>query len=747
MILKNLFRRKIRTLLTVLAISIGVAAIIGLGVMADGLEVGYTSMLTGTKADLVISQPDAYDISLSSLDEAIGAELVTMPEVEAVSGMLQGWASAENEPFFFVFGYPEDSFVLDRFQVIEGVHLNSRAARTPRGKPMLLGSAAAEVLGKQAGDSMRMSGSVFRIVGVYQTGDAFEDSGAVLRLEDAQELIGKSRQVSLFYIRLKDPDLREQFVRRVERKFSDLQLSGIDEFADKQIMQDMLEGFVWVIGGLAIVIGGVGMMNAQLMAVFERTREIGVLRAIGWSSRRVMLMILGEAILVSLAGGLLGLAIGWGLLYLLSSEMVVLGLVSTDVRPGLLLQAFVVVFLLGITGGFYPAWRAARMQPVEALRYEGGSGGGKIRRLPVGGMALQSLWQRSLRTALTLGAIAITVGAIIALEGVIRGMEAAMTDLFSGVEVMVRQADIADTSLSAIDERIGQRIESMPEVQSVSGVVFTAFAMPEAGAFFILFGYEPHEYAIRRFHIVEGQPLSNNRQIILGRVMAEALHKEVGDTLELSGSRFRVVGIYESQIGFDEAGGVVTLRDAQVLAGRPRKVTMFAIKLNDPSQAESVVERINNQYPEVFATVSSDFASQMPDFQSSEGIMNGISLMAIMVGGLGVLNAMLMAVFERTREIGVLRSLGWRRSAILGLIIREALWLSLLGGIAGIGVAIGLVGLANFNPTIESMIRPIWGWDVFLRAMVIALILGLLGGIYPAYRATRLQPVEALRYE
>jgi ABC-type antimicrobial peptide transport system permease subunit len=99
MIIKNLLRRKIRTLLTVIAISIGVAAIVALGAMADGLRAGYGSMLSGSKADLVMSQPDAYDISFSVVDEKIADELAGMPEVAEVSGMLQGWSQTEVNHF------------------------------------------------------------------------------------------------------------------------------------------------------------------------------------------------------------------------------------------------------------------------------------------------------------------------------------------------------------------------------------------------------------------------------------------------------------------------------------------------------------------------------------------------------------------------------------------------------------------------------------------------------------------------
>lgn len=747
MFVKNLLRRKIRTLLTIFGIAIGVTAIVALGAMADNMEVGYSSMLTGSKADLVISQPDAFDPTFSAVDEAVGREIAAMPEIAEASGMLQGYANAENEPFIFVFGYPADSFILGRFRISAGTGLDSREAQTAHGKPALLGSAAAEVMKKSVGDTLRVMGSVFRVVGIYETGDSFEDSGLVIELADAQELLGKSRQVSLLYIRLKDPALRERFTLRFERQYPKLELSGSKEFADKQKMQDYLRAMVWVIGGLAIVIGGIGMMNAQLMAVMERTREIGTLRAIGWSKSRVLWMILAESLSVSLLGGALGATLGYGLLYSLSKFTVIMGVTGARVKPELIVQAFLVVFILGVVGGLYPAWRASRMLPSEALRYEGGSGG-KVHRLPVGGMALQSLWQRSGRTLLTISAIAISVGAIMAMEGMIRGFMVSFSDVIGkSAEIMIRQSNISDTEFSVLDERIGERLTNYAEIKAVSGIIFTAVVDSSTGGIFILWGYAPNEFAIQRFKIVEGQALATNHQILLGRMMASTLKRKVGDTVELNGIRFRVVGIYESSAVWEELGGVATLRDAQVFTGRPRKVGMYAIRLHDPDQAPELVERINREYPEAYATLAGEFVEQMPDMKSVDGILGGISALSILIGGVGVLNTMLMAVFERTREIGVLRALGWRRRSILGLILQESLLLGVLGGALGILVAFGMIALAQQEKSIGGFYQPLWQIDIFVRALSIALILGILGGLYPALRATRLQPIEALRYE
>jgi ABC-type antimicrobial peptide transport system permease subunit len=747
MIVKNLLRRKGRTLLTMVGIAIGVAAIVGLGALANGLAAGYDSFLTGSKADLILSQPDAMDVSMSTVDETVAQELGAMSEVLAASGMLQGLVQAEEIPLFFVFGYPEDSFILGKFNIISGVGLDSREAQHARGKPLLLGTQAAEALNKQVGDSLRVQESIYRIVGIYETGATLEDNGAVIHLKDAQEMMGRQRQVSIIYIQLDDPSLGERVITRAERRWSDLTVSSTDDFADKQMMAEYMQAFVWAIAGLAIIIGGVGMMNSQLMAVIERTREIGVLRSVGWSGRRVMGMILGESLLVGLLGGLLGIAIGWLLIASFEDFAGFFGASRASITPGLIQQALWVVLILGLVGGVYPAWRASRLPPVEALRYEGGTSGARARRLPVGGMAVQSLWQRTTRTLLTLGAIALTVGGIMALQATVNGMLDTFSRMGGDAEIMIRQAGVADTEYSAIDERYGDKIAALPEVAHVSGMNFSATILPDSGVMFMMIGYGPNEYAIRRVNIVDGERLTGNHQVMLGRMMSEALNLGVGDTFEVAGSRYKITGIYESGVSWEEMGGIFSQRDLQSHMGRPRKIGIYMVKAQDPSQAELLVDIINTEFPDVHAALSGEFVEQMPDINNVNVMLGSISFLAIFVGGVGVMNTMLMAVMERTREIGVLRALGWGRSRILRMIISEALLLGLLGGLLGVGIAFGLAFSFNYIPLYAGLLQSRWDVDIFVRAISIALFLGLLGGFYPAFRATRLQPVEALRYE
>ena len=749
MILKNLLRRKARTALTILGIAIGVAAIIALGVLTDMLESGYTSMMTGSNSDLLLSQPGSFSLSYSSLDETIGRQLETFPEVKAVSGMIEGLVQTTENPFFFVFGYPEDSFLLERFQIIQGDSLLISSREAVRGKPLVLGISAAEAFNKTIGDTLHFGNSTFRVIGIYRTGDAFEDRGAIIRLDDAQTQFDKQNKVSLFYIQLEHPSLRNEMEERVERRWPELLLSSTDTFASNMSMVSVMQVYLVGISGLAIILGGVGMMNAQLMSVMERTQEIGVLKALGWSKVRIMRMILMESVAVTLIGGVAGIGIGLVALISLASISPFLSDMAAQLQIQHLVRAFYVVIPVGLIGGSYPAYRASRMLPVEAFRFAGGAANTRVNRLPFGGMAVQSLWQRTSRTLLTLSAIGITVGSIMALEGVVRSMADAMGEIVTGsnAEIMVRQRDAAASALSSLDEQLANKIKVIPGVTYVSRMVLSSLTLPEGGGIFMLQGYSPSEVAIRRFQPVEGSQITGNRQVILGRVMAESMNRTIGDTVVLGDKRFKVVGIFETGVSWEEMGGVVTLRDAQNMAGKPHQVTMLAVNIKDTNQSRELSALINDRFPSIQADLNSDFLEKLPEMQYTNLLMAAITILSVFVGGLAVLNTMLMAVVERTREIGILRALGWKQLRILRMILSEAALLGILGGILGVGIAFGMTGLLGELPGIGQALDPVWTSDIFMRGGLVAILLGLLGGLLPALRATQLQPTEALRYE
>jgi putative ABC transport system permease protein len=174
----------------------------------------------------------------------------------------------------------------------------------------------------------------------------------------------------MLYVKLSDPGKADQLRTRIERRFPELTVATAAGFANQEQLFELLDTIAMAVAGLAVVIGGIGMANTLFMSVFERTREIGLLRSLGWRRWRVMRLILGEAIVLALLGGLAGNGLGMLSLVAISRSGSWLGVLGSQLTPDLFARALVTVIALGLVGGMYPAEWATRLRPVEALRYE-----------------------------------------------------------------------------------------------------------------------------------------------------------------------------------------------------------------------------------------------------------------------------------------------------------------------------------------------------------------------------------------
>jgi ABC-type antimicrobial peptide transport system permease subunit len=753
MIIRNLLRRKTRTLLTIFGIAIGVAAVVALGALAEGFVEGYGAIAGGSGADLLVVQDEALDIVFSAVDQQVRDRLQELPEVDQVTGMIYTFAATEGTPYFIVYGYDPQGFAIHHFQVVEGQSLSNPASNphgAHGGKPLLLGHAAAEDLAKGVGDTFYLYESAYRVVGIYETGEPFEDGAAVIRLEDAQAVSGKPQQVNAFLLKLRPGTDINQLRPRIERRFEELTVTTSADFAQEQDMLQYVYVFSWSVSLIAVVIGGVGVMNTVLMSVFERTREFGVLRAVGWRPLRILLVVLSESLVISLIGGALGALLGVAGVRAVGNVPAVSGFLPAAIPPSTLVQGMVVALALGLVGGAFPAWKASRLLPAEAIRSEGGSTRASRNILTRGAKpmpALRNILRQPTRTVLTIVGIGVALMAIVLLGAMGDGLVETVGGMAGGLGAQLVGMEAGGSiDLSKIDEDVVQRIATIPGVRAAEGFL-TGYTSVGDLPFFVVFGYRPRGLAIREYRITEGEPLTTNRQMIMGRVAAENLSMQVGDTMRLFDRAFRIVGIYETGVSFQDGGGVVTLRDAQRLFGQPNKVSFLGIWLEDRAQAEPVIQQVEARFPEVDVSKASAFAEGVSDLEALEGMTWGISLMALIVGGLGMMNTMVMSVFERTREIGVLRALGWRRPRVLWMILRESVTLTLLGGVAGslVGVLLGL--LLNTLPIVQGWMQMKYGPGLFAQAFSTALGLGLVGGLYPAWWASSLQPVEALRYE
>lgn len=742
MVLKNLLRRATRSLLTIAGIAIGVAAVVALGAMAQGIAKNYTSAV-GLSNDLLVTQANAYDIVFSSLGETIGDRLRGVPGVENVEAGVFGWINVDSIPYFLVYGYEPGSVAAAHYRIVEGKPVTGA-------KQIALGRRGAEALKLGVDDILRVYGVPYRIVGIYETGQGMEESGGVVTLEDAQTITQKQRQVSLFQVGVQRNANIDQVVARIQNIDKEITVTKSSEYEGNEQMMASLQGFAWGIAAIAILIGGLGMMSAMVMSVMERTREIGTLRAMGWSRWMVIRMILGEAIGLSAIGGLIGIALGTGLAWLAGQAPGVGAFLEGSFTPAIFIQGMVTALLLGVIGGLYPSWTAANLQPVEALRYEGGGAtqaGGWLTR--IGSQSFRNLWRRRTRTLLSAGGIGIGVATLVMLGGLVDGLMAQLNGLAGsgGVgNITVMQRDVADMSLSSLDERVVNQLRAMPEVKEASPYVLGFISNSEL-PLFILGGLDPNSSAMTHYKLLSGRYIQRPNELLVGKVASETYKVGIGDTMTLYDNRYRIVGIFETGVAYEDGGGILALREAQRLLNRGRTVSFIFVDVQNPVQAEAVRDAIDRRFAEARASLSSEFAQNTDDMQSTMAMMSAIQFLAMLVGGIVVANTMIMSIFERTREIGTLRAVGWEARRILGQILQESLYLCLFAAIVGALFGVALLTAVAQIPGANQFVSPSWSIQTFITAFGVAIVLGIVGGLYPAWRASQLRPVEALRYE
>jgi len=746
MILKNLWRRKTRTVLTMLGVAIGVAAVIVLSAFGTGMASGFGRISSSASADLTVAEKDALLIMIGTIDEEVRDQIVQMSGVKEVVGTIVGVIQMPGSPYFLVMGEEPRGFTIGHYRLIEGQPLGGR-------RQVLLGKLTAKNFKKQIGDTFRINEIGYRVVGIYETGASFEDNGAVIGLADAQRAFDKRGQVTYFQVKLDDPRRSDDVRQAIEQRWDDLTTVRSGEPAKQDEMLAIYNSLGWFLGIFAILVGGLGMMNAMLMSVFERTREIGVLRALGWRRRRIIGMILGEALLLSISGGLLGMLFAFGLLQLASLSAAVGGFLSGTLDPMLFVQALVTAAVLGMVGGIYPAWRAARLAPVEAMRAESGAvvrWSGMTRWLAglFRGGALRNLWRRPTRTLLTAVGLGIGVGFVVTLIGITEGSRQVFTKLLTAgqADLVAEQAEASDMAFSKIDERVADKIRLHPEVRAVSKLAIGT-TTGEGSSFFFVFGLDPHEEYIQHYRITSGRSIERPREIMIGRLAADSQKKQVGNILHVAGSSYRIVGIYENGIAYEDIGGVIELSDAQRLFGRPRQVSIIGIGLRDPKRAAAIAAELERAFPEVIVMQSATMTERIQDFASMNGVFNALVALMVVVGGIVMTNVMVMSVFERTQEIGVLRACGWRRGRVLRMVLVESLALSALSGVAGMAIGLGLNALFSLEPTYGRLLPVAYTAVNLVEIIVLVLLLGAIGGLYPAWRAAKMRPVEALRYE
>ncbi|RLI46816.1 hypothetical protein DRO69_02270 [Candidatus Bathyarchaeota archaeon] len=366
---KNLKRRKMRTSLAILGIALGVMLITSLLFIMDGLESSITGSLELLSGNLIVQEKGAVDQARSMVNASLIKALQSNKDIKVISPEI-----------YVVARVPEDG-AGPRFITLIGVtnayrkivssdyiKIGTFFNETDSGK-MVIGSKLAKQRSLEVGDAFPIDSVTFDITGIFETNTLADAIIALIPLEDARALRSWPEDaLSVIEVKPVNPDKADEIRAYVESNFKDYEVVFPEDLVKEATeILNTLRDTVWLVSAIAVIIGGIGIANAMLMSVMERTPEIGLLKATGWRNIDVGYSVLIEALGIGVIGGLIGLLLG---MVAAQTAQNIIPALTVRLTLTTIIQSLIFGIILSLGSGVYPAVKAARLSPIKAIRGE-----------------------------------------------------------------------------------------------------------------------------------------------------------------------------------------------------------------------------------------------------------------------------------------------------------------------------------------------------------------------------------------
>lgn len=642
------------------------------------------------------------------------------------------------------------------------------------------------------GQKLLLNGISFQIIGVYEPVLSINTTRAIVApLSTVKQIWRPDGELSRLFLQtalLTTTDLNRQFNAHVighlaaRKDFAptDKKAIKIDNLYERPVLisniMDVLTIFVAIVGLATLMSGMVGVSNIMLISVKERTREMGIRRAVGAKTRHIVALVLAESVVISVIFGYVGMMVGVGLMELMAWISEKTGNIDTFSDPTIEVSHAVVITLImvvvGLIAGYVPAKQAAGIRLTVAME----PGGSQTRRRLM--TAFGVFWGILLLTLLVGTGTGLDNGIVSKVKSLspnelfLRPQETSMPYRGFG---RGRKWLLNSHDKELIRGRFGQMVKAYSPVNyaGYQNVVINDQSHP-----FLVSGVDPQFVSLIPQRVTTGRfindidMLEHRKVCVIGEHVAEVLfnspEEAIGSNISVNGMALTVVGITHCTnrhilIGIDLSESVLMpLPTEQTAYGRGDEIDFCSVTMDDAfpmeQQKGQIVALIKENH---FIHPDDELAITAPTVGEESVMYNNaitgvniliwiVGLGTLMAGLIGITNIMLVSVRERTREIGIRRAVGATPRHIIKEIMLESLVLTLGAGLLGLCVGVWLLhGVDNMLPqgddtVISRLHMPFWKAIISLLILVAG---GLLAGWIPARRAIAIKPIEALREE
>ena len=854
--LRGLLGRKLRAILTALAIILGVAMMSGTYVLTDTIDKAFSTIFDESYAgtDVVVSGRGA-DIDFQGtsatappVDESLVDDVRALPDVEAASGSVSDETNTKiigsDGKAINTQGAPSLGFGIDpspeaqRFNplnLVEGTWADADGE-------VVIDAGTADREDYAVGDTIEISTiqpkQDFEITGIAKFGDV-DSLGtatfAIFDLPTAQKLLDREGQVDSISVAGVDGTTPEQLINEIQPILpADAQVrsGAVEAQEDKDEISEFtsfIEYFLLAFAGIALFVGAFVIFNTLSITVAQRTREFATMRTVGASRRQILWSVIVEALTIGIIASVIGLFVGFGLALGLNELFKALDLELPTANMVYATRTIVVSLLVGtiitLIAGLFPAIRATRVPPIAAVRE--GYTLPKSRLSPfvpyiavaVIGLSLfllgYSMFKDDLDTASRLlaiagGVILLFIGVAMISSRLVRPLAAIVglparaiggaagklargnsvrnpgrtastaAALMIGIALVTFVAVLANgmkaSNREAIEDQVaadyvvtaqdgftpfvaaaGDAIAGSPDAEVVANVRSDLGKVDDASTY--VTGIDPQTILqTYNFDWKEGddsvvQNLTND-QVIVDAKFAEDHDIAVGDTISIltpSGETLeqQVVGLYEPPPFYPLLGGVsVTTETFDSAYDRPRNQFTFVNVSDGPSAATTEsLETAVAAYPDAKIQTRADWITQQDeDFNQFLVMLYVLLALSVIVSIFGMVNTLVLSVYERTRELGMLRAVGMTKRQARRMVRHESVITALIGAALGLPLGIFLAALVT-RALQEFDVRFSIPWGQLVVFAIIAVIVGILAAIMPARRAAKLNVLRALQYE